>query len=166
MGLCHSKRKGPAEEFWDLFHPLQSSLGSETESSNFRSRMLFTGIVGCQKRYWQHTSKVEGKKSVEKWFENSIMFKLKNGRFWPDFFEPQGNGILFCPLLKLFYGLKPVYYLKTRENAKILNTTLQSMMNTKLSKQRFGHCYKNGLIKTIQTIPHNLYVSFKLASLY
>ena len=33
-------------------------------------------------------------------------------------------------------------------------TTLQSMMNTKLSKQRFWHCYENGLIKTIQTLPH------------
>ena len=35
-------------------------------------------------------------------------------------------------------------------------TTLQSMMNAKLSKQRFWHCHENGLIKTIQTIPHNL----------
>ena len=40
------------------------------------------------------------------------------------------------------------------------------MMNVKLSKQRFWHCHKNGLIKTIQTIPHNLYVSVKLTSLY
>ena len=40
------------------------------------------------------------------------------------------------------------------------------MMNAKLSKQRFWHCHENGLIKTIQTIPHNLYVSFKLTSLY
>ena len=40
------------------------------------------------------------------------------------------------------------------------------MMNIKLSKQRFRHCYENGLIKTIQTIPHNLYVSVKLTSLY
>ena len=30
---------------------------------------------------------------------------------------------------------------------------------------RFWHCHENGLIKTIQTIPHNLYVSFKSASL-
>ena len=44
-------------------------------------------------------------------------------------------------------------------------TTLQSMMNAKLSKQRFWHCYENGVIETIQTIPHNLYVSFKSASL-
>ena len=29
-------------------------------------------------------------------------------------------------------------------------TTLQSLMNVKLSKQRFRHCYENGLIKTIQ----------------
>ena len=45
-------------------------------------------------------------------------------------------------------------------------TTLQPMMNTKLSPHGFWHCHENGLIKTIQTIPHNLYVSFKLASLY
>ena len=46
------------------------------------------------------------------------------------------------------------------------DTTLQSMMNVKLSKQRFRHCYENGLIKTIQMIPHNLQVSVKSASLY
>ena len=39
-------------------------------------------------------------------------------------------------------------------------------MNAKLSKQRFWHCHENGLIKTILTILHNLYVSFKLTSLY
>ena len=48
----------------------------------------------------------------------------------------------------------------------ICYTTLQSMMNTKLNKQRFWHCYENRLIKTIQTIPHNLYVSVRLTSLY
>ena len=32
-------------------------------------------------------------------------------------------------------------------------TTLQSMMNAKLSKQRFWHCYENGLIKMVQMIP-------------
>ena len=32
-------------------------------------------------------------------------------------------------------------------------TTLQSMMNVKLSQQRFRHCHENWLIKTIQTIP-------------
>ena len=46
------------------------------------------------------------------------------------------------------------------------HTTLQFMMNTKLSKQRFWHCYENRLIKIIQKIPHNLYVSVKLTSLY
>ena len=40
------------------------------------------------------------------------------------------------------------------------------MMNANLSKQRFWHCHENRLIKTIQTIPHNLYVSVKLTSLY
>ena len=43
-------------------------------------------------------------------------------------------------------------------------TTLQSIMNAKLSQH--WHCHENGLIKTTQTIPYNLYVSFKLASLF
>ena len=51
-------------------------------------------------------------------------------------------------------------------NAFILNTILQSMKNVKLSPHRFWPCHEDGLIKTIQMIPHNIYVSFKLASLY
>ena len=39
-------------------------------------------------------------------------------------------------------------------------------MNTKLIPHRFWHRHENKLIKTIQTIPHNLYVSFKLTSHY
>ena len=35
------------------------------------------------------------------------------------------------------------------------NRTLQYVMNVKLSKHRFWHYHENGLIKTIQTIPHN-----------
>ena len=46
------------------------------------------------------------------------------------------------------------------------STTLQSMIIAKLSPHRFWPCHENGLTKTIQTIPHNLYVSFKSASLY
>ena len=45
-------------------------------------------------------------------------------------------------------------------------TTLQFAMNAKLSRQRFWQCHENGLIKTIQTIPQNLYLSLKLTSLY
>ena len=40
------------------------------------------------------------------------------------------------------------------------------MMNAKLRKQRFGHCYENGLMKKNQMIPHNIYLSVKLTSLY
>ena len=47
-----------------------------------------------------------------------------------------------------------------------LYTTLQSLMNTKLSLHRFWPCHENGLMKTIQMIPHNLCVSFKLTFLY
>ena len=35
-----------------------------------------------------------------------------------------------------------------------------------LSQHGFWHCYENRLIKTFQRIPHNLYVSLKLTSLY
>ena len=45
-------------------------------------------------------------------------------------------------------------------------TTLKSMMNAKLSRHGFWPCRENGLIKKIQTIPHNLCVSFKSASPY
>ena len=37
-----------------------------------------------------------------------------------------------------------------------VRTTLQSVMNAKLRKHRFWHCREKGLMKTIQTIPHNL----------
>ena len=50
----------------------------------------------------------------------------------------------------------PVLRLQEQQNFRNLDTTLQSMMNVKLSKQRFRHCHENGLIKTIQSIPHNL----------
>ena len=45
-------------------------------------------------------------------------------------------------------------------------TTLQFIMNAKLSPHRFRPCHENGPIKTIQTIPHNQYVSFKSTFLY
>ena len=41
-----------------------------------------------------------------------------------------------------------------------------SIMNAKLSMQRFWHCHENRLIKRIQTIPHNLKVRVKSAYLY
>ena len=47
-----------------------------------------------------------------------------------------------------------------------LITSLQSRMNAKLSPHRFWPCHENGLIKTIQMTPRNLYVSVKLTSLY
>ena len=37
-------------------------------------------------------------------------------------------------------------------------------MNAKVSQHKFRHCHENGLVKTIQRIPHNLYV--KLTSIY
>ena len=43
---------------------------------------------------------------------------------------------------------------------RLVYTTLQSMMNAKLSPHRFWPYHENGLIKTIQMIPYNLYVSF------
>ena len=45
-------------------------------------------------------------------------------------------------------------------------TTLQSLMNAKVSQHKFWHCHENGLIKTIKMIPHNLYLNVKLTFLY
>ena len=47
-----------------------------------------------------------------------------------------------------------------------LATTLQSIMNAKLDLHRFWYYHENGLIKTIQTIVYNEYVSIKWTSLY
>ena len=44
--------------------------------------------------------------------------------------------------------------------------TLQSMMYAKLGHHRFWPCHENGLFKTIQTKPHNLFSWFKLAPTY
>ena len=45
---------------------------------------------------------------------------------------------------------------RTYVNYQLQYTTLQSIMNAKLSKRWFWHCHENALIKTVQTIPHNL----------
>ena len=64
-----------------------------------------------------------------------------------------------------FFGSPDEYFYKYGLH-NVCDTTLQSMVNAKLSPHRFWHCHENGHIKTIPTIPHNLYVSFKLTSLY
>ena len=60
-------------------------------------------------------------------------------------------------LLGLELGKRKIWMLES-----LLNTTLQSVTNTKFSKHRFWHCHENRLIKTIKTIN----VSVKSASLY
>ena len=52
---------------------------------------------------------------------------------------------------------KSSFFLRIENHANwSANTTLQSKMNAKLSKQRFWHCYETGLFKIIKMIPHNL----------
>ena len=80
------------------------------------------------------------------------------------------NAVSFHSILSLDCGGGPLSSgvltnSKARNNLK-RNSSILSMMNAKLSQQRFRHCHENGLIKMIQTIPHNLHVSFKLTSLY
>ena len=74
--------------------------------------------------------------------------------------EIWGGNLTNFRLKRIFLKLK-VFLLPP-----LRHTTLQSVMNAQLSKHRFWHCHENRLIKTIQTIPHNLCVSFKSASLY
>ena len=68
----------------------------------------------------------------------------------------------WCPLRSLTLALhrSPVW------GKTLLYTTFHSMMNAKLSKHGSGTVVTTGLIKTIQTAPHKLFVSSKLASLY
>ena len=63
-----------------------------------------------------------------------------------------------------FYTLFDLY-MHRRDFAR-LSTTLKSMMCAKLSLNRFWPCHENGLIKTIQTTPCNLYESVKSDSFY
>ena len=69
-------------------------------------------------------------------------------------------------LLFYFNPSLSILILKGSLQYRIYLTTLQSMMNSKLSQHRFWPCHENRLIKTIQTIAHNLYVCVKLTSPY
>ena len=93
-----------------------------------------------------------------------MYWPLNNVRTWS--FSPLTLGPSYtsswhqsCNKTKKNIGSSFILFLKTI-------TTLQSIMNAKLSQQRFWHCYENGLINTIQTIPHIIYMSCKLASHY
>ena len=66
------------------------------------------------------------------------------------------------PIIRIYWALIDpnatfVIPPKTHWPSVFANTTLQSIINAKFSKQKFRHCYENRLSKTIQTIPHNLY---------
>ena len=50
--------------------------------------------------------------------------------------------------------LLPRFLLKHSTSTKE-NVTLQTLMNTKLRQHRFWPCHDDGLINTIQTIPHS-----------
>ena len=100
------------------------------------------------------------------------LLALKNfemaARHFHYFHTPSNTSLGCCTDQHFLQNCIPSTQLNSKKDIQILSlhTTLQSIMNAKLSKQRFWHCYENGLIKTIQTIPHNLFVIFKLTSLY
>ena len=56
-----------------------------------------------------------------------------------------------------------LYFLREKvvmEKVRTCSTLIQSMINARLSQQRFWRCHENGLVRAIQTIPHNLHLSF------
>ena len=68
---------------------------------------------------------------------------------------------------KSLTGKKNCTILRSKVNVEFSRIAhLQYIMSAKLSQQRFWPCHENRLITSIQTIPHNIYVSFKLTSLY
>ena len=60
----------------------------------------------------------------------------------------------------------PQFFVGNQIERSLIFTVLPFLMNAKLMKQRFWSDHENGVIKTIPTIPHNLYESFKSDSLY
>ena len=65
--------------------------------------------------------------------------------------------------LELWFGLRGHPKITTERIWLLWDlSTLQSMVNAKLSQQTFWHCYESEPIKTNWRIPHNLYVSVKV----
>ena len=97
--------------------------------------------------------------------KNCSIQKGYSSRPWTDFspWQDTNRGKLIHNVL--LSGAGPIHIATAKTDIvafyfksplQILCITLQFIMNAKLSKQRFWHCYENGLIKTIQSIPHNL----------
>ena len=78
----------------------------------------------------------------------------------------KGSNSIGSMVTRTHKNVSPLFSHKAASQHMLICTTLQSMVNAKLSPHRFWPCHENGLIKTIQTIPHNLHVSVKSSSLY
>ena len=130
----HPSDDGPGEGAWSRL----STLGEATHHWNIRGDAGY--VRHCSKRFNTHALKTMLKNS---WYSNSDGVSMPAASY-----EKLKNSLLedyFRRALSQFGQ----HFLEK------LPTTLQSMMNAKLSQQRFWHCYDNRLIKTVQTIPHN-----------
>ena len=78
----------------------------------------------------------------------------------------KGSNSIGSMVTRTHENVSPLFFLKAASQHMLICTTLKSMMNAKLSPDRFWPCLENGLFKLIQTIPHNLYVSFMSDSLF
>ena len=64
----------------------------------------------------------------------------------------------------LFGTLGSHHHITYVDISKLAATSLQSLMDDNRSQQRIRPCHENGQNKTIQTITHNLFASFKSSS--
>ena len=128
--------------------------GMETPNSVWLCNILFFVLWSCVNRFsilhlpliWHHQWKMKGSSGVE-WVSS------ENGRtLWFGVTQPPQQP----------FQTEQTKFPFLSASLTPLCTTLQSLMNAKLSQHRFWPCHENGLIKPIQTILHNQYVSFKV----
>ena len=65
----------------------------------------------------------------------------------------KGSNSIGSMVTRTHKNVSPLFFHKAASQHMLICSTLQSMMNAKLSPHRFWPCHKNGIIKMIQTIP-------------
>ena len=134
-------------------------------SSAFKARGMFvkkwSKISPCSPRIFSHVWTTQLERSHQK--------AIKMKKLWRSPWHSQSSSYKTgkrAPTKFSLHLTQDKSVLMTWHNQGNLDLSNVRMMNTKVNQQTFWHCFENGLIKTIQMIPHNLCVSFKSASLY
>ena len=131
-----------------------------SKPANTRGEVIFwyrnisiNNIFALLRKAW---NKSQRQKLLWHWHENGLVNLGWFQRLPTPTSKSQVGVPLLCFVFTALRSMMSAEVIEQRSNMTKVCTTLQSMINAKLSKQRFWHCHENGLIKTIQMIPHNL----------